>query len=175
MDNPVSTAPAPAGPSQEILKIAEMIKEIRVAMLTTEEADGNLRARPMATTALPFDGTIVFFTKEDTAKVEEIQSHRKVGVGLSDPRVERFISLSGLATLTNDHARMAAAWSDNLKGWFPKGLADPDLLLMVVRVTEAEYWDTPPSAIANIIGATKATLSGTTYDAGVHGKLVLPL
>lgn len=172
-DNPTSTAPAPAGPQEEIAKIAEMIRDIRVAMLTTHEPDGTLHARPMAVTERPFDGTIVFFTKDDAPKVVEALQERQVGVSLGDPGREKFVSLSGIASLTQDHAIMAGAWSDRLKGWFPKGLADPDLALLVIRVTEAEYWDTPPSAIGNFLGAAKASISGTTYDPGNHGKVRL--
>ena len=38
--------------------IGDLIKDIRVAMLTTVEADGALRSRPMATQSTPFDGEL---------------------------------------------------------------------------------------------------------------------
>ena len=42
--------------SEDIRKLAELIKDIKIAMLTTLEADGRLRSRPMATQNKPFDG-----------------------------------------------------------------------------------------------------------------------
>jgi general stress protein 26 len=46
-------------------------------MLTTEEADGSLRSRPLATLQLDSEGHLWFFTALTSGKVEEIDQHRK--------------------------------------------------------------------------------------------------
>jgi general stress protein 26 len=33
--------------------------------------------------------------------------------------------------------------STRLERWFPRGLEDPDLALLEVRIDKAEYWDEP--------------------------------
>jgi hypothetical protein len=43
----------------DVEKLAELIKDIEYAMLTTAMPDGSLRSRPMATQKAPFDGTLV--------------------------------------------------------------------------------------------------------------------
>jgi general stress protein 26 len=44
-------------------KLGELLKGIRFAMLTTEDGEGFLRSRPMATRELGEDGTLWFFTE----------------------------------------------------------------------------------------------------------------
>ena len=38
---------------------------------------------------------------------------------------------------------MRELWTANLDRWFPRGLEDPDLALLEVRIDKAEYWDEP--------------------------------
>jgi general stress protein 26 len=42
-----------------------------------------------------------------------------------------------------DTEKMRALWSSGLDRWFPRGLDDPDLALLEVRIDKAEYWDRP--------------------------------
>ena len=51
-----------------IKKLAGMIREIDFAMLTTAEADGTLRSRPMSTQRREFDGDLWFFTRASAPK-----------------------------------------------------------------------------------------------------------
>ena len=53
-------------------KLGELIKDIRVAMLTTVDNEGRLHSRPMATQQTEFDGTLWFFTDSDSVKVHEL-------------------------------------------------------------------------------------------------------
>ena len=80
----------------EIKKVAELIKGIKFAMLTTAEEDGSLRSRPMATQQAEFDGTLWFFTSTTTAKVGEINRDRHVNVSFADPDKQVYVSASGL-------------------------------------------------------------------------------
>ena len=57
----------------DVKKLAELIKGIKVAMLTTVCADGSLRSRPMVTQDKEFDGTLWFFTPAESPKVHEYQ------------------------------------------------------------------------------------------------------
>lgn len=53
-------------------KVAELIKEIRTAMLMTLDETGTPRSRPMYTHEVEFDGDLWFMTGADSAKVREI-------------------------------------------------------------------------------------------------------
>lgn len=64
-------------------KIWNIVKEIKVGMLTT--SDGNdLRSRPMQLTQDDYDGTIWLFTKLDDPKAEEVEDEHQVCITFSD-------------------------------------------------------------------------------------------
>ena len=73
--------------------------------------------------------------------------------------------------LVHDKEKMRALWSPWLKPWFPKGLDDPDLVLLKVSILAVEYWDAPDSATARAYGLVKALVTGDTDALGEHGKL----
>ncbi|MGH9631698.1 MAG: pyridoxamine 5'-phosphate oxidase family protein [Bryobacteraceae bacterium] len=131
---------------RDVKKLAEMIKDIPVAMLTTVEKDGSLRSRPMATQNAEFDGELWFFTDVNTAKTSEIDKDHHVNVSYASPENNRYVSVSGLARVTRDRKKAEELWSPLYKAWFPKGLDDPDLALLKVQVNKAEYWDSPSGA-----------------------------
>ncbi len=54
---------------ERVAKIADLIKDIRVAMFATIDQHGHPRSRPMATQNAPVDGSIWFLTYKDSAKI----------------------------------------------------------------------------------------------------------
>jgi general stress protein 26 len=148
---------------ENVAKLAKLIRGIRVAMLTTVEADGSLRSRPMQTQEAEFDGTLWFFTWVDTAKVHEIQRERHVNLAYANASDDVYVSVSGVARLVRDEAKARELWSPVHKAWFPKGLDDPNLGLVRVDVSKAEYWDTPSGKLVQLIGFAKALATGKPY------------
>jgi general stress protein 26 len=151
-------------------KLWEMMKSVRIAMLTTED-DGKLRARPMAASQSEFDGTLWFFTHASSHKVDEVEGHRQVGVTYADPKLQNYVSLSGTASLVTDRETVGAHWTEILTTWFPKGKDDPDTALLRVDVTAAEYWDAPSSTFVHAYGYLKAKLTGTAPSPGTNEKV----
>ncbi len=166
MDNKAET-------NEGVKKLGELIKDIEFAMLTTAEADGTLRSRPMATQQVEFDGDLYFFTRADTPKVDEIEREHHVNVSYAEPKDQRYVSVSGTARLSRDQAKIEELWSPILKAWFPEGLDDPQLALLKVTVSQAEYWDTPSSKMVQLAGFVKAMVTGESYKPGEHEKLDL--
>jgi general stress protein 26 len=156
-----------------VKKLGDLIKDIHIAMLTTEEDDGTLRSRPMGTQQVEFDGDLWFFNKEHSPKVKEVQHERNVNVSYADPKGQTYVSVSGKASLVNDHQKMEELWNPILKAWFPKGLEDPELSLLKVEVEEAEYWDSPNGAVVQIAGFVKAIVTGKQAQGGENKKMEL--
>jgi len=158
--------------SEDVKKLSKLIKGIRVAMMTTRDDDGTLRARPMQTQEQEFDGTLWFFTPASSHKVDEINhNEHQVNLSYADPSDNRYVSVSGVATLVRDRAKIDQLWTPVLKAWFPKGKDDPEVALLNVDVTKAEYWDSPSSTIVKLVGFTKAVLTGQQYRPGENEKL----
>ena len=159
---------------EALTKLTELIKDINIAMMTTQSEEGHLRSRPMATRfPKDFDGTLWFFTHEDTGKVEEVKSDQQVNLAFTNPEAQRYVSVSGRANLVHDKDRAKELWNPLFKAWFPQGLDDPQLALLSVKIEEAEYWDTPSSAFVHIAGFIKATATGKAYHPGENAKLDL--
>ncbi len=153
-------------------KLWSMIKEVRFAMLTTEDG-GHLRARPMVASQKSFDGTLWFFTRASSHKVDEVHAEHQVGVTYADGGQQNYVSLSGRATLVREQAAIAEHWAEVLRTWFPQGKDDPDIALLKVDVEAAEYWDAPSSAMVHAYGYAKAVLTGQSPHPGENRKVSL--
>ena len=140
----------------DVKKIAELMKGIKFAMLTTTEDNGVLHSRPMATQSVEFDGDLWFFTRSESPKAWEVESHRQVSVTFADPEKSKFLAASGTAELVRDREKMKELWTPVLKIFFPDGIDDPQLALLKVTVETAEYWDSAPTSIGRAFNLTKA-------------------
>ncbi|PYS89830.1 MAG: general stress protein [Acidobacteria bacterium] len=147
---------------ENVRKLWEMIKEIEFAMLTTAEDDGTLRSRPMRTLDAEFAGDLYFFTGAGSPKVGEIERDRHVCVSYAAPEDGRYVSMSGLARILRDRAKMEQFWSPELKAWFPDGLEDPELALLWISVTQAEYWEGPSGTLVDLAGV-KVMAAGAEF------------
>jgi general stress protein 26 len=152
-------------------KLADLIDEIQIAMLTTEEPDGTLRSRPLATLQMDSAGKLWFFTALSSGKVGEIDQHRKVNLSYANVSEQDYVSISGHARLFRDPEKMQQLWTSWVEPWFPDGLDDPDLALLEVTIDEAEYWDAPASKTQRLFGLAKALSTGSTDRLGEHGKV----
>lgn len=146
---------------QQRKKLRELIKQIRICMLSTTDEHGHAHSRPMYTQHVEFDGDLWFFTYLDSNKVREVAAHPQVNASFSDDN--EWVSCSGPAMLVRDRAKTDELWRDDLKAFFPKGKDDPNLGLLKVEVEEAEYWDTPSSVVVRAYGYAKARLTGKSY------------
>jgi general stress protein 26 len=157
----------------DVAKLGELIKGIRVAMLTTVDSEGCLHSRPMAAQDHEFDGTLWFFTGANSEKVHELQKDGHVNLSYANPDDQRYVSVSGTASTVRDRAKLEELWTPLHKAWFPKGLDDPNIALLRVEVDKAEYWDSPSSAVVRLFGFAKAVLTGKPYgEEGTDHKKV---
>ena len=153
-------------------KIGTLIKDIRIAMLTTADEDGRLHSRPMATQESDFDGVLWFVTREHSGKVGEIRNDAHVNLTYSD-KTHIFVSISGRAEVLRDRAKLEELWNPMYKAWFPEGKDDPEARVLRVRIDQAEYWEAPASAVIRNYKILKAAVTGSLKDVGEHQKLTL--
>lgn len=157
---------------KSIVKLNDLIKGIKTAMLTTIDG-GVLRSRPMQTQEFEFDGDLWFFTSSNTHKAEEIEKDNRVNVSYAAPSVNTYVSVSGTAEIVKDQAKIDELWNEIHRAWFPEGKDSPDLVLLKIAVEQAEYWDSPSSTIVQIAGFVKAMVTGERADGGEHEKINL--
>ena len=119
----------------------DLVKDIPFAMFTTATAGGGLRSRPMVATENAFDGTLWFFTRTSSAVAQEIAGSPMVNVTYVSAPEDRFVSVSGAASVVRDVERAGGMWSPAYNQWFAGGPSDPDLSLIKIDVTRVEFWD----------------------------------
>ncbi len=157
--------------NKDLVKLAETIKEIRIAMFTTIESDGRMFSRPMATLRIEpksFDGKLWFFTDKNSDIVQSIVLDQNVNLAYAEPAKQEYISVCGIASQVEDRVKMKELWSAPMKAWFPEGIDDPNIALVCVEVTCAELWDAPPSKVVELVGMVKAAATGERYHGEKH-------
>lgn len=157
---------------ESIEKLNELIKDIKIAMLTTNDANV-LRSRPMATQEAEFNGELWFFTSKQTHKAEEIAKDNRVNVSYSEPADNRFVSMSGTAELVDERVKIEELWNPVDQAWFPKGLDDPNIVLLKITVEQAEYRDATSSSLVEASGLLKSLVTGKRAAGGDHAMVSL--
>ena len=95
----------------------------------------------MVATENAFDGTLWFFTRTSSAVAKEIAGNAAVNVTYVSAPEDRFVSVSGTASVVRDVERAGAMWSPAYNQWFAGGPADAELSLIRIDVARVEFWD----------------------------------
>ena len=158
--------------NNNVKKVAELIKDIRIAMLTTVGEDEAMHSRPMGTQNTEFDGTLWFFTQLVSGKTHDLEKNSKINLAYSSDKDHRYVSISGQGEIVRDREKIKELWTPDLKIWFKDGVNDPNIALIKVTAESAEYWDSPSGAFVRLIGFVKmATGLGTFH--GINEKVDL--
>ena len=160
-----------ASTDRAVAELQHLIDGIPVAMVTTVATDGRLRCRPMLLERMQPDATLVFLTHLSSQKVAEARHDPRVNVAFVSAKGDRYVSVSGTATIAHDAPRMRALWNPTYRAWFPQGPDDPDSAIFTVRIDRVEYWDVPSSRLVRLWGVVRAMASGQVAEAGEHETL----
>jgi general stress protein 26 len=152
-------------------KIGELVKDIRIAMMSTISEDGHVHSRPMATQDTPFDGTLWFLTRNTSDKVINIQRQKNVTLDYADTDHSKYITLRGKAFVSENRAKIKELWNAMYKAWFPGGENDPEIAVLRVDVSEGEYWEANSSKILMGIKYVAAAVTGGAVSVGEAGHI----
>ena len=148
--------------------IAEMMRDIDFAMLSTHSDGGTIASRPMSNNRdVDYDGDNWFFTSDDTRLVADIEADPKVGLGFQGKAgmlglKPVFVSIEGTAELIRDKAQFEAHWNKDLERWFEQGVDTPGLVLIKVHGERAHYWDGEEQGDLVLHGASAGTVANAT-------------
>ncbi len=155
----------------EVKKLGELIKHVRIAMLTTRTIDKKLHSSPLMTQEGDFNGDLWFLISKTSQKVIDINLDDRVNVTYSSP-LGKYVSITGIAELVEDKEKVAALWSSSYQEWFPQGKLDPNIQLLKINVESAEYWDSHASHISRILEFAHIAKGGPSKKRE-HGTLDL--
>lgn len=152
-------------------KIAELVKDIHIAMMTTIAKDGTMSSRPMAVQNTPFDGTLWFLARSNSGKVGEIDDDNHVTLTFAEPKSSKYIAVKGTASVSQDRGRIRELWNPMYKAWFPGGETDPQIAVVRVDVTEADYWEASDSKLVVLLKYAAASLTNGKVAVGESGHI----
>ncbi|MCD9030129.1 pyridoxamine 5'-phosphate oxidase family protein [Luteimonas sp. Y-2-2-4F] len=159
--------------SELVERLAELIDDVEIAMLTTRTADGRLVSRPLRTQRVEPDGSLWFATSADSGKVAEIGQDPRVCLAYESPSKNTYVSVSGRASVVDDRARIEALWSAPMRIFFPEGKDDPRLRLIRVEPETVEYWDSPGSVLGKVLYLATAAATGNPDALSEHERVDL--
>lgn len=124
---------------ETVKKIKELIKDEKVAMLTTVSPEGKLMSRPMQTKEVEMDrGEIWFITEKDTEKYRDIQRNPAVNLAYAG---KSYVSISGTAEFVSDDEKKEEFWNKIIEKVLNTSADNPNVVLVKVKPEIAEFWE----------------------------------
>ncbi|MEJ5979382.1 pyridoxamine 5'-phosphate oxidase family protein [Novosphingobium sp. PS1R-30] len=133
--------------TRTIEDLAQKMKDIDFAMLSTHTKGGTIGSRPMSNNReVEYDGDAWFFADDTTLMVADISADPKVSLGYQGSsgilgQRPFFLAVGGKASLVRDKSLFAEHWTKGLERWWPDGIDTPGLVLIKVSGERAHYWD----------------------------------
>ena len=151
----------PIHDDQDVQRVWTLMKKIGFCMLSTKDGE-DIRARPMAPHISREENAIYFLTDVNGHKDDEIRRNPQVGLSFADAGGQKYVSLTGRAAVSSDRSKIKELWSTPAKAWWSSP-DDPSIRVLKVDLKDAQYWDSPGTALSYIKMAA-AALTDTRPD-----------
>jgi general stress protein 26 len=151
-------------------RVWELMRKISICMFATWDGR-ELHARPMGAYVRREDNAVYFLGDAGKPKDAEVEQYSKVCLAFADIGGQKYVSVAGHAEVTNDRAKIKELWGTPAKAWW-NSPDDPNIRVLKVTPTEAEYWDAPGTTVAYIKMAT-AAMTGHRPDMGENRKVAM--
>jgi general stress protein 26 len=143
--------------------LRERVDGVRVAMVTTPEADGALSSRPLTIQRITEEGDIIFLIGRDAGWVAEQQ---QVDVAIVDEG-RTWVSVSGTAEYIDERSAVDDHW-DTISSQF---FDDPsEAMIMRVAAQAWSYW-AAPNRLAQTVELVRAIATDHEPDLGDSGVI----
>lgn len=143
----------------ELPQVLELIRHIRIALLTTFDRDGTFHTRPVQTLEVDDDGKLWFFTDVKSGKADELRADMRVSLGYADTAANQYVAVSGVGTVQQDPCRARELWQVEQRAYYPAGPLDKRLGVLKVQIERAEYW-IAPGRLSYLFAALMAAATG---------------
>ena len=133
--------------AKTLADLAEKMRDIDFAMLSTHTHGGAIGARPMSNNRnVDYDGDSYYFTWDQALMVRDIETDPQVSLsflgtsGLLGMR-PFFVAVEGTARIVRDKTAFAERWTSELDRWFEQGPDTPGVVMIHVQASRIHYWD----------------------------------
>jgi general stress protein 26 len=157
----------------ELDKLFEHINDIEIAMMTTRRADGHLQSRAMATQRRAAGADLWFVTAHGSPKLADLEYDPHVNLAYYKDRTREWVSVSGLASISRDRAKIAELYAPDWKMWFgsegdPRHGTpdDPRMVLIGVAVHAAMFLEVNKPQPIILFELVKGWVTGKPAELG---------
>ena len=164
--------------SKKLDELYQLIEGIEIAMFTTRRPDGRLVSRPMATQTQAEGTDLWFVTDIESHKLDELEFDPQVNLSYYRDRTREWVSVSGLATISQDRRVIHELYQKDWKAWFGDqggerdgGPDDPRLALVLVDVQSVSYLKVDKPKPLVLFEVMKGMVTGTPPDVGAQREL----
>ena len=151
----------------DIDRVWELMETVHFCMFSTWTGT-RLRSRPMSASLDRNENVIRFLTDVRQHKDDEVREYPQVCLAFSDPRHQKYVSISGQAQISNDRGMIRKLWSLPAKAWW-QSAEDPNIRVITVMPEEAEWWDSP-GTLVSYISMAAAAVTGSRPAVGDHRR-----
>ncbi len=153
---------------KNIGRVWDLAEKIAVAMLASWDGK-NLHSRPMSAHLARDENAFYFLTDKRHHKAEDIKKYPAVCLAFGDAGDQKYVSINGDASVSDDRTKIKELWSLWAKAWWSSA-DDPNICVLKVTPRQAEYWDMPGKIVSTIEMAV-AAMRGTRPDIGDNRKV----
>lgn len=158
---------------EELEKLHDLIDDIEIAMMTTRRPDGHLVSRAMATQKRAEGADLWFVTSADACKLDELEDEPHVNLAYYKDRTREWVSVSGMARISQDRSVIHELYAKDWKAWFPEegdprhGTPDdPRMVLIGVDIHSAVFFEVDKPQPVVLFEIAKGMLGGKEPDVG---------
>ena len=159
--------------SRKIDELYDLIEGIETAMFTTRQLTGQLVSRPMATQDRIEGADLWFVTNTEAHKLDDLALDPHVNCPYYNNSTHEWVSVSGLARVSKNRARIRQLYKENWKAWFGDeggdrdgGPNDPRIALVLVEADLATYMKVNKSRPVILFQVLKAKVTGSRPSIG---------
>ena len=164
--------------TKKLDELYDLIEGIEIAMFTTRRPDGHLVSRPMATQERVSGADLWFVTDVSSNKLDELETDSHVNLAYYNLKSREWVSVAGLATVTQDRNLIKELYKPDWKAWFGDeggdrngGPDDPRLALILVEAHSVEYLKVDKPRPLVLFEVAKGIVTGSTPNVGEQKSL----
>ena len=157
----------------ELELLYEHIDDIEIAMMTTRRSDGHLQSRAMATQRRASGADLWFVTEVGSPKLPDLEHDPHVNLSYYKDRTREWVSVSGIASISRDRAKVAELYAPDWKAWFgsegdPRHGTpdDPRMILIGVDVHAAMFLEVNKPQPVILFELVKGMITGKAPELG---------
>jgi len=154
---------------EAIEKCKLLVDHNTVCLFTTNLSKLPLTTRPMSAQKVCDEGNFWFLSDKYSNKNEEIAADSRVQLFFSNTSDYEFLSVYGMATISDDQEKINELWTPIAKAWFTEGKQDPRISVIKITPEEGFYWDTKNGKLVSMFKFLASAVIGKTLSEGVEG------